>query len=232
MGLFLVMMSAGAMVAARYMHRTNTVNTMTAEEFYFTSDLLDGETHYVSAVDENQTASVTVRLMNHADELRYAEVPINYTVSVTPSDDITIQYPEEGNHILQSGSIQNADVIVSGMKPGQTYTISAETKNQYYKQISGKVIVYPIDETIYHRISDSDHFVEVTVWTKDYSGNIKITYPAALIPDNTDSMMRDWKTGDAAKIFSLEKNSSHVFRFFKGDGYSENGSGVSVNACE
>ena len=66
----------GFLVAAKYMQSTPKQDTVLAKEFYFTSDLLDGETHEITALDQgedgNYTASVTFQLMNHEDELRYS----------------------------------------------------------------------------------------------------------------------------------------------------------------
>ena len=59
----------------------------------------------------------------------------------------------------------------------------------------------------------------LTVWTKNLSGTVSITYPDGLIPDATDPAMA---TGVdfGSKTFSDASNfvlpySSHVYRFFK-----------------
>lgn len=82
------MIGASAMIAAKYIHETKTTNGATAREFYFTSDLLDGKEHEITATDDG-TASVTFQLGNHEDSLRYSEVDIDYTVNVVQNDSDT-----------------------------------------------------------------------------------------------------------------------------------------------
>lgn len=76
----LVLITAG--VTARYIQKTDKNDVAVAKEFYFKSDLLDGNTHTIAPTDSDGKGSITITLMNHADELRYSEVDIDYTVSV------------------------------------------------------------------------------------------------------------------------------------------------------
>ena len=61
------------------------------------------------------------------------------------------------------------------------------------------------------------NYVEITVWTVDYSGNVVLQCADSLIPDNTDSWMQDAKTGEE-QSYEMGANTSHQFRFFKTDG--------------
>ena len=91
--LFCVVMAMSAVVAAKYIDQTKNNDAVTAKEFYFTSDILDGKTHKISADQSNKTAKMKVQLMNHPDDLRASEVDIHYTVTVknqTDKKDVTL----------------------------------------------------------------------------------------------------------------------------------------------
>lgn len=210
------------MVSAKYIKQTVTKNnSVTAKEFYFESDLLDGKEHKVVPTDGNgATASVMIELKNHADELRYSKVDIDYGVTVTEQDgaksqDVTIS-PETGK--IQAGNPNDAIVNISGMKAGKIYTVTAATSNTYRKTLTGIIKVAQPDTNVYASVSDKEQYIEVTVWTTDYAGEVKLIYHNGLIPDNTDAMMGDAKATDGTiTVNSWKTNTSHEFRFFKSD---------------
>lgn len=212
------------MVSAKYIRQTVTKNNFaTASEFYFESDLLDGAEHEVVPTDtQGTTASVTIRLKNHADDLRYSETAINYTVIVAEKDtdsqaaDVTVT-PSSGT--LAAGKINNADVTISNLQAGKTYTITASTDNVYQKTLTGTIKVLQPDTNVYASVSDKTQYIEVTVWTTDYTGEVKLSYgDIGLVPDNTDAKMSDAQsTGSTITVTDWEVNTSHVFRFFKSD---------------
>lgn len=231
----------GFLVAAKYMQSTPKQDTVLAKEFYFTSDLLDGETHEITALDNdgkgNYTASVTFQLMNHEDELRYSGVEIACSVSVENTtntnaaesnisikdangDVINGQKPDQGIK-LDGGKISDQSITVSGLQPGESYFVTAATSNTYEKTLTATIKVNSIDNKVYCHLSDEGAYINVTVWTDDYAGDINLAYPAGLIPDNTDSWMADWSRGSAEKTIkdnqngNMGANASHVFRFFK-----------------
>lgn len=215
------MIGASAMIVAKYIHETKTTNGATAREFYFTSDLLDGKEHEITATDEG-TASVTFQLGNHEDSLRYSEVDIDYTVNVVQNDsDTEIEDENIANKTgkINKGSVQNAEVTIKNLEPGKTYTVTATTSNTYKKTLTGTIKVKNIDQKVYTSVRDKNSYIEVTVWTVDYSGTVKLTYgDIKLIPDNTDSMMETAKRGgDTLNFTGWKANTSHVFRFFKED---------------
>ena len=226
LALLAVLVLAVAAVSAKYVQKTQSKNDALAKGFYFTSDLLDGKTHNVTALGSDGTASVTITLQNHADELRYSETKIDYTVTVMGEGSPTIDKP---TGTIAAGKGNDAKVTISGLKVGETYTVTAKTENTYQQEIQGKIIVNEPDLNVYSSVEGTDP-VEVTVWTVDYSGNVKMTYPSGWIPDNNNYMMGDWKTNGGFQTFSMDKNQSHVFRFFKGSNPG-NDSEVSVNAA-
>ena len=218
----LVCITAG--VTARYMQKTENNDTAVAKEFYFTSDLLDGNTHEIAPLDTdskgNVTGSVTITLMNHADALRFSEVDINYSVSVSESSEVTIS-PQSGK--INSGEDHDATVKISGLQPGKTYKVTAKTNNTYSKTLTGTIKVNDIDSKLHASLADKTQYIEVNVWSVDTAHNdVTLTYCAGLIPDNTDSLMASAKTaadssGQSISSIKLDKNTSHMFRFFRAD---------------
>lgn len=229
--LFCLCIGGISMVSAKYMKQNETKNNAaTASEFYFESDLLDGKVHEIVPTDNNgTTASVTVRLKNYADELRYSEVAIEYTVTVTEQDDtsvsgVQIKYPNSDDnttaqHIIAAEEKNHADVTLSGLQAGHNYIVTATTNNLYQKTLTGTIKVAQPDTSVYASISDKTQYIEVTIWTTDYAGAVKLNYGnIGLIPDNTDTKMVDAKsTGGTIAEGNWGANTSHVFRFFKTD---------------
>ena len=226
--LFCLCIGGISLVSAKYIKQTViNNNTATAQEFYFESDLLDGKEHEVVPTEgEGTTASVTILLKNHVDELRYSETDIEYVVAVKESgNDITnvqINYPKSsdentGVHIIKGGAISNADVTIAGLQSGKTYTVTAVTSNTYQKTLTGTIKVASPDTKVYAAVSDKVQYIEVTVWTIDYSGAVTLNYSTSLLPDNTDSMMENVKSTDKIIEKNWLANTSHVFRFFKSD---------------
>ena len=211
------------MVSARYIQQHDTdKNSVSAKEFYFESDLLDGGTHEIIPTENGgTTASVTIRLMNYVDELRYSGTKIDYTVTATEkSNGTALADTNIGNRTgtIDTDAKHYADVTLSNLQAGKTYTVTATTSNIYKKTLTGTIEVASADTAIHASISNNtDQYVEVTVWTTDYAGEVKVSYgDIGLIPDNTDSMM-DGKVSTGGTITKADwgTNTSHVFRFFK-----------------
>ena len=221
--LFCLCIGGISMVSARYIQQNDTDNnSVSAKEFYFESDLLDGRIHEVIPTDDNgMTASVTLRLMNYVDELRYSGTEIKY--SVTVKENGTDNLLENSNITNQTGTIaatqkKHADVTISNLEAGKTYIVTATTSNIYKKTLTGTIEVASADTTVHASISNNtDQYIEVTVWTTDYTGNVTLKYDnKTLLPDNTDTKMKDAvSTRDIFYSGSWGANTSHVFRFFK-----------------
>lgn len=206
---------AGA--SAKYSHKTDNQAQAVAAEFYFASDFLsaDGPTHTVAALDSG-TATVEFTLQNHADALRYTPVDIAYTVTV---DDSSVTVDPAGGTIA-GGAVRDRKIKLTNLQPGHTYTVTASTTKPYAATLTGTIQVSAADNTVTCAQTDKGQYIEVTISTKDYAGQVDLTYPAGLIPDNTDSRMADWTTGEQTKQITMETNSAVVLRFFKDSGYN------------
>lgn len=224
LSLFCVSIFFISIVSAKYMHQTENTGTITAKEFYFKSDILDGNTHTVTA-DTTGTASVKITLMNHEDELRYSETDISYEIKIKndAGEDVTTKNSEGLTGTLEKGENHDAAITIQGLQAGRIYTITASTTgNSYSKTLTGTIVVNSPDKNIYASISDKGEYVEITVWTKEYTGEISLEYPAGLIPDNTDGLLLQARNASENSLATVTlnnwaANTSHVFRFFKSD---------------
>ena len=144
---FCMIMISIPSVSAKYIRQTELTGVVNARNFYFVSDLLDGGVHQVM-VKEDTMASVT--LMNYINEEEYSEVDIEYVVEVRDTD------KDEKSRLTVSpaaGTItkrqRNAvEIVVSGLKAGHTYKITASTDNTYAKTLTGVVKVNADDSPL------------------------------------------------------------------------------------
>jgi len=205
---------------ARYQHQFTPEGSIKAQDFYFTSDFLDGGAHTLAP----GSTEVSFTLGNYADELRYAEVDITYTVTVKLEDgaaagDVTLT---NGSGTLVKDKKSDAAVTISGLKPGKTYTVTAVGKGGYEKTLTATVEVLPEEAVVYKALDTTNsEYVLLTVWAQGYQGSVTITPPAGknLIPDNTDPVMGTAVIDGAitdAQSFQTDGYSSHTYRFFGG----------------
>lgn len=144
---FCMIMISIPSVSAKYIRQTELTGVVNARNFYFVSDLLDGGVHQVM-VKEDTMASVT--LMNYINEERYSEVDIDYVVEVRDTDkdeksSLTVS-PAAGT--ITKGQRNAVEIVVSGLKAGHTYKITASTDNTYAKTLTGVVKVNADDSPL------------------------------------------------------------------------------------
>ncbi|MCQ2516241.1 MAG: fimbrillin family protein [Saccharofermentans sp.] len=214
--MFLCALLVIGVVYAKYVRSVEGNGSAVMKEFYFTSDLLDGNQHTLAA----GSTVVSFTLSNHADALRYSEVDINYTVEINDANDLI--YYSEG--VLVSGSTNDDTITISDLTPGNTYTITATGNGGYHQELTATIVIPEAESHLYYYLDTSNtEFVILTVWAQGYSGAVTITPPNSVIPDNTDVVMRGVNVGAAftdSVSFADNGYSSHAYRFF--------GSGVSV----
>ena len=226
LALVLLLLSVVSGVYAKYVWGMERKSAVSAPNFYFTSDLLaENPKTYTLNPGAGGTTSFTFEVRNYADELRNTDMNVAYSIMVTPSDGVKVT-PASGK--LTASQKSTAAITVSGLKNGQTYTITATGRAGFESTLSANVTVRPDAQNIYKHLyvdSTDPNYVLLTVWTENVSGEVSITFPAELIPDNTDAAMAGTFTpsgdGDgAAYMFTDNSNftasySSHVYRFFK-----------------
>ena len=124
----------------------------------------------------------------------------------------------------KNGQTNDKTVTISGLEQGKTYTVTATATAPYTKTLSAIIRVQQKNEELQATVTDHGNYIEVTVWTADKAKKIRLINQAVgLIPDNTDSPMKDMLTvtdtsGESqSDLIDLKSNASHVFRFFKSD---------------
>ena len=144
---FCMIMISIPSVSAKYIRQTELTGVVNARNFYFVSDLLDGGVHQVM-VKEDTMASVI--LMNYINDEEYSEVDIEYVGGVRDTDkdeksSLTVS-PAAGT--ITKGQRNAVEIVVSGLKAGHTYKITASTDNAYAKTLTGVVKVNADDSPL------------------------------------------------------------------------------------
>lgn len=206
-------------ISAKYIHQNSERNLFAAKEFYFTSDLLKEEG--ASYVLNSNTTSFTFTLRNNADELRFSEDDIAYTVTVTGKDlengDVTplinrgtdTPTSNEMENVKLAGDTVSVDTItVSNLVSGKTYEVTATGNAGYKTTLTATFTISDEGENIYKYLDTSNEaYVVLTVWTENIIGTVNISFPEVpgLIPDNTDVILRgvqNYQAADATQNLS------------------------------
>jgi len=223
--LFLIPFLFWGVALAKYMTTKNQNLLYEAQAFYFESDLLNDNTNQISYTYPKGSDSVSFILKNNTDELRYSEVTIDYKVSITDISGNNIK-DKNGDTIseiegsLDKGQINSTEIEFNDLNPG-VYTITAEAIKPYKKQLKANFIlsesIYDIDYTI-NDAKDSP-VLNLTINTEDYQGELKISWPKGVVPDNTDPFFENINSGYQAAntTITFNSNSEYVFLFFKED---------------
>lgn len=208
-------------LVARYTQEQSSQALLKAKEFYFTSDLLQpGGASYTL---NPGTQSISFILRNHADTLRFSEVNVSYTVNVTGNATL-----DSTSGILSgTGNQSTKTVTLSGLKSGESYTVTATGTGGYSQTISATFTVAGQGSGVFKHTAESAEYILLTLWTEDTSGDVSITLPDHLIPDSTDSRLAGIQnfangsySGGTFSAGSLSGFESHTYRFFKTPDYS------------
>lgn len=215
-----VLIFLGRGLYAKYVDQKVVSEAPIAEEFYFTSDFLsENGKDYILA---SNTQQLTFELRNYEDELRSSASGIQYTYVVTKNNEEiskgsgTIQKKEN------AGSKES--ITLKNLSAGE-YTVVATATNPYEKRLKAKFIIPKESEDIDYTVNDSEQnpYVLVQVSTNSYSGNIKINWPAGLIPDSTQEDLENIKNYENQEYIKgniklqVASYSSYTYRFFKKD---------------
>ena len=209
---FAVTLSIGG-IYAKYVKSYRDTGLIISKTMYFASDCLteEGAAYTISDTE------VTIKLMNYPDELRVSEIPVNYIISVEPNDgvDVSSNSGSLGEYDFERASVE---IVISGLQRGKTYTVTAFGENGYKKTLKATFKVAPDENNLYYDIAQNEYYVLLTVWTENVTGDVTITFPDTLLPDNTDALLREVTqtqgTFSDAESF-VKEYSSRTYRFFK-----------------
>lgn len=215
-GLAAVLLAFNGYTFAKYVSQKEQEPVIAARNFYFESDLLtkDGKTYTLKA-GVNQ---IRFSLMNYPDELRVAEVDIPYEIWVNGSKYANFT-AKKGETEDTDGKLNIADkkldITLPNLAAG-TYTVEAKATDPYVKTLKATFTIVAENNGIVYTVSDSagSPTLLLTVTTTDHSGNVTISWPDGVLPDNADPLMK----GAGASPYIVQnfpKNAEYTFVFFK-----------------
>lgn len=200
----------GGYSVAKYVTSQDSESVLAAKNFYLESDLLEPEGNVLprhtlqSGVD-----TVEFSLMNYPDGLRVAEVDIQCKVTLTGSDGTQEQTVTLGKNTQEKKTVKFTD-----LEP-DTYLVTVTSVSPYAYTLQAQFEVVGLDQGVSCTVSDGagSPNLKVTVTTTDYSGYITISWPAGVLPDNTDPLLATAQ-GNSHTV-KVEKDSEYTFQFFK-----------------
>lgn len=206
----------GGVLYAKYVQGEKKNIVASSPNFYFDSDYLTKtNAEYTLNAD---TESVTFRLRNYADSLRYSDDEIAFSVTVecltVPAPDVpAVLSLSHGS--IPAGSPNEVAITLSGLKSGYTYRVVAVGDAGFRETLGAVFTVHDTDKCLYKHLAVYDEYVILTVWTRDLEGRADIAFPADLIPDNTWPQMATASTASGEFSVDYSKYTSYNFRFFK-----------------
>ena len=210
--------------AAKYAHQATDGRDLSSPAFYFTSDVLteDGSKTYDLPVG---TTSISFELRNYADDLRWCDTNIDYEYKVAAPDGT--QFASGAGVITRDASKGVAvPISATGLTQPGTYTVTATSTKPFSQRLSAKFTIAAANTDLNVSLADNNDSATatLTVSTQDYEGNVKVSWPAGVVPDQTQAEFDRVSTGDSSGNYSAgtvtivaKKFSTYTFRFFKTD---------------
>jgi hypothetical protein len=240
-GLLLIVI-LGSLSYAKYVRADSGERAAIAYKFYFCSNLLGENEESRTYTYAPGTTEINFTVNNHPDGLRYSEIPVYYTIAVNEIDAVTGKTTDvsqsvkveirSADAVIDTNAVRDDQVTISGLAGGKSYFVTAtgtsvpsgETGYPGYHKTLTAVFHIPEDEPVVYKSVDSTagSYVLLTVWSQNYAGDVTITFPKGLLPDNTDAVMRNWTIDDKQDNYTCQDSesfisagyNSHVYRFF------------------
>ena len=210
-----VLLVFGGYALAKYMYSVRKDPLFVAKAFYFESDLLrdtsvGSRPRYPLQTGVNQ---ISFSLRNHPDSLRCSEVDITYDVVLT-KEGIVIQKLED--QMITGNAINNKEVTFADLAAG-TYTVTATATAPYTATLSAEFVIADENQTIQYEIHDEEGspVLQMVVRTEGYEGNVKITWPEGVSPDNMDPLLEEASNSTGTVTIPFNAYSEYTFLFFK-----------------
>ncbi len=223
--IFLIPVIIAGLTFSQYAKKTEDNLEYVAGNFYFESDVLSDNVDVNTYTYQNGIDKISIMLKNNADELRYSEVKVNYIAKITDTSGNEV-IDKNGNKIEQiSGTLGNTSIQSNKVEfvnlPNGNYIVIAKSISPYERTLKANFIITNNNEEITYKVSDAVNspVLQMTILTKDYNGNIKITWPEGVVPDNTNKDFEDVNANYTAssKIINYKANSEYTIQFFKND---------------
>ena len=229
----MVALVAGGLYA-KYATTKTSDSTTGSAAFYFNSDQLSaaGTSHELSA----DTTNLTITLRNSADDLRWADCDIQYAYEVTK--DGSAFASGTGTISRSASTASTSKFTVKGMTAG-TYVVTARATAPYASQLSGTFTVPAADEGLTVKVGDTagSAYAMLRVGTGAKGGKVKVSWPAGVCPDTTQTEFAQVKTyangsySAGSVEISLDAYSSVAYRFIKMDSSKDYSDGADITAA-
>lgn len=220
---------------AKYIHQETNDTAQASQAFYFESDVLssDGQAAYSLPAG---TTSFAFEVRNYPDDLRFSEGDITYSWSVTRQGDASAV--QSGTGTIGGGKKASDTVTAANLTAG-TYEVTAKSSAPYEQELSATFTIAPTDTAVYSTVEDkaSSATATLVVSTRDYEGNIRVSWPEGVVPDTTQRYFKGVETADAqgsyadgSTDFRVSAHSSYTLRFFKQNPSQDFSSGTQIKA--
>lgn len=196
-------------VAAKYVRSRENIGVAKALEFYLTSNMLPGDHSLAPG-----TQSVSFTVGNYADDLRHAEMDIAVTVTINNGAAIS-----PADFILTKNQKSEQTITLTGLKNGMTYNVTVTGNGGYEKTLTGTFTVLSPETGPFYFVEEKTGYTEVTIWCRGIAAptDVKLTYSAGTIPDNTNPHMATWLTGGQTQTINLNPYESYRYQFFNAE---------------
>lgn len=221
----LVVLNLAGITLAKYVSDfySNRVMAM-ADKFYFTSDFLSvgGMKHELKNWDTKSDYTFMIDAKNWEDDLRIAEIDINYEITVSSGCyyKVNAEANQGSGTYSISKEIKQTDKIIVTIPAGTTLandtvnvTITAKMINNtgYAKTMTGSFHLNKKADVFEYAIEKNSNYIDVMIGS-DMQNSFTITYPSCLKPDNTIDELKNAVNGTAT--FTIDKDKSRMLRFF------------------
>ena len=215
-------------LAAKYVTERKYEAEMLSSDFHISSN-------YLQEVDEDAAYTVSdwgehgieILLFNYEKEnvtsisgtdMKYkVEVPANWDVTVTDDIANSIAVDGNGDYTFEKSDVKASHKLLLSYtgtgEPSETILVIVTTTNPYKKTLAATFTLEGKRGAEY-KVEDNGDYCVVTIYTNDYAGDMKVTWDDAFAPDNTNPLMKNWKTDTTDDyLMDLEANTTYELIF-------------------
>ena len=149
-------------VVAKYVTERDGVTPISSMEFYFESNYLKENGHEYTL--NANTSSISIELYNFENKNRVSDMACTYTITITSTGDapdITANGATINNQTITytAPNTQGTFIfLLSNLKPGATYTVTATSKGGYEKELSATFKVKEaVKSAAYMNVKETNH---------------------------------------------------------------------------
>ena len=196
-------------VLAKYSSRaTSGGKIATSQEFFFECSF-EHDGSYLFPVENDFKFTVK----NHDAHGHCNQTDITYTVKLN-------DVQQDGVFTLTSGAERSQEHTISksSFEVGKKYTVTIESSAPYKKTIEFAISVVEATAKTLYTVKDEGNWVQLDLYVgSEPPASLTVKY-GSLAPDNTNELMREWKTAEGQQMLSgLLDAYTHYTLIFFGD---------------